>query len=98
MKRYLLEQGLLPRSDFKKAIKIEKVRTVDALLLKAQAYIAYEEGKAAVKKSSRGNDATRSSSQHYSLSRRGNEKRKDVRPRDNKEQRGPAGRFNDYTL
>ncbi|XP_058741598.1 uncharacterized protein LOC131613981 [Vicia villosa] len=70
---------------------------MDAFLLKAQAYIAYEEGKATVKKCSRGNDATRSSSQDYSLSRRGNEKRKDDRPRDTKEQRGPAGRFNDYT-
>ncbi|XP_058765924.1 uncharacterized protein LOC131639446 [Vicia villosa] len=98
MKRYLLERGLLPDSDFKKAIKIEKVRTMDALLLKAQAYIAYEEGKAAVKKGLRGNDATRSSSQDYYLSRRGNEKRIDDRPRDTKERRGPAGRFNDYTL
>ncbi|XP_058767845.1 uncharacterized protein LOC131641557 [Vicia villosa] len=97
MKRYLLERGLLPGSDFKKAIKIEKVRTMDALLLKDQAYIAYEEGEAAVKKSSRSNDAARSSSQDYSLSRRGNEKRKDDRPRDTKEQRGPDGRFNDYT-
>ncbi|XP_058723609.1 uncharacterized protein LOC131595302 [Vicia villosa] len=97
MKRYLLERGLLPDSDFKKAIKIEKVCTMDALLLKDQAYIAYVEGEAAVKKGSRGNDATRSSSQDYSLSCRGNEKRKDDRPRDNKEQRGPAGQFNDYT-
>ncbi|XP_058777898.1 uncharacterized protein LOC131652136 [Vicia villosa] len=85
MKRYLLERGLLPGSDFKKAIKIEKVRTMDALLLKAQAYIAYEEGEAAVKKSSRGNDTTRNSSQDYSLSLGGNKKRKDDRPRDNKE-------------
>ncbi|XP_058741193.1 uncharacterized protein LOC131613551 [Vicia villosa] len=65
MKRYLLERGLLPGSDFKKAIKIEKVRTMDALLLKAQAYIAFEEGEAAVKKASRGNDTARSSSRGH---------------------------------
>ncbi|XP_058761332.1 uncharacterized protein LOC131634722 [Vicia villosa] len=97
MKRYLLERGLLPGSNFKKAIKIEKVRTMDALLLKAQAYISFEEDEAAVKKASRGNDIARSSSQDYSLSRRGHEKRKDDRPRDTKEHRGPAGRFIDYT-
>ncbi|XP_058775571.1 uncharacterized protein LOC131649834 [Vicia villosa] len=97
MKRYLLERGLLPGSDFKKAIKIEKVRTMDALLLKAQAYIAFEEGEAAVKKASRGNDAACSSSQDCSLPRRGHEKRKDDRSRDAKEHRGPSGRFNEYT-
>ncbi|XP_058733300.1 uncharacterized protein LOC131604903 [Vicia villosa] len=97
MKRYLLERGLLPGSDFKKIIKIEKVRTMDALLLKAQAYIAFEEGEVAVKKASRVNDTARSSSQDYSLSRRGHEKRKDDKPRDTKEHRGPTGHFSDYT-
>ncbi|XP_058722610.1 uncharacterized protein LOC131594477 [Vicia villosa] len=97
MKRYLLERGLLPESDFKKAIGIEKVYTMDALLLKAQAYIAYEEGEAAAKKSSRSHKATRSSSQDYSLPRRGNEKKKEDRPRDTKDQRGPGGHFTDYT-
>ncbi|XP_058733521.1 uncharacterized protein LOC131605145 [Vicia villosa] len=63
---------------------------MDALLLKAQAYIAFEEGEAAVKKASRGNDTARSSS-------RGSEKRRDDRSRDAKEHRGPSGRFSDYT-
>ncbi|XP_058759897.1 uncharacterized protein LOC131633202 [Vicia villosa] len=70
---------------------------MDALLLKAQAYIAFEEGEAVVKKASRGNDTARSSSQDCSLLRRGHEKRKDDMPRDTKEHRGPSGRFNDYT-
>ncbi|MCI89336.1 hypothetical protein A2U01_0110624, partial [Trifolium medium] len=34
---------LRPRSDFAKAVGIEKPRTLDDLLLKAQAYIQYEE-------------------------------------------------------
>ncbi|XP_058733649.1 uncharacterized protein LOC131605292 [Vicia villosa] len=52
MKRYLLERGLLPGSDFKKTIKIEKVHTMNALLHKAQAFIAFEEGEAAAMKAS----------------------------------------------
>ncbi|MCI79965.1 hypothetical protein A2U01_0101236, partial [Trifolium medium] len=43
MKKYLLERGLRPRSDFAKAIGIEKPRTLDELLHKAQAYMQYEE-------------------------------------------------------
>ncbi|XP_058741497.1 uncharacterized protein LOC131613876 [Vicia villosa] len=97
MKRYLLERGLLPGSDFKKAIKIEKVYTMNALLHKAQAFIAFEEGEAAAIKASRGNDAARSSNHDNSGSRRGHEKRKDDRSHDAKERRGPTGRFNDYT-
>ncbi|XP_058784380.1 uncharacterized protein LOC131659170 [Vicia villosa] len=97
MKWYLLERGLLPGSDFKKAIKIEKVHTMNALLRKAQAFIAFEEGEAAAIKASRGNDAVRSLNYENSGSRRGHEKRKDDRSHDAKERRGPAGRFNDYT-
>ncbi|XP_058733604.1 uncharacterized protein LOC131605242 [Vicia villosa] len=97
MKRYLLEQGLLPGSDFKKAIKIEKVHTMNALLRKVQAFIAFEEGEAAAIKALRGNDVARSSNLDDSGLRRGHEKRKDDRSRDSKERRGPAGRFNDYT-
>src|SRR4051812_7172057 len=89
MKRYLLERGLLPRSDFKKAIKIEKVHTMNALLRKAQAFIAFQEGEAAAIKASRGNDAARSSNYENSGSRRGHEKRKDDRSHDAKERRGP---------
>ncbi|MCI42953.1 hypothetical protein A2U01_0064190, partial [Trifolium medium] len=38
-----LERGLRPRSDFAKAVGIEKPRTLDDLLAKAQAYMQYEE-------------------------------------------------------
>ncbi|MCI54790.1 hypothetical protein A2U01_0076040, partial [Trifolium medium] len=43
MKKYLLERGLRPRSDFAKAVGIEKTRTLDELFHKAQAYMQYEE-------------------------------------------------------
>ncbi|MCI44192.1 hypothetical protein A2U01_0065431, partial [Trifolium medium] len=43
MRKYLLERGLRPRSDFAKAAGIEKPRTLDELLFKAQAYMQYEE-------------------------------------------------------
>ncbi|MCI50530.1 hypothetical protein A2U01_0071774, partial [Trifolium medium] len=43
MKKYLLERCLRPRSDFANAVGIEKPRTLDELLFKAQAYMQYEE-------------------------------------------------------
>ncbi|MCI36546.1 hypothetical protein A2U01_0057769, partial [Trifolium medium] len=43
MKKYLLERGLRPRSDFAKVVGIEKPRSLDELLSKAQSYIQYEE-------------------------------------------------------
>ncbi|MCI79986.1 hypothetical protein A2U01_0101257, partial [Trifolium medium] len=43
MKKYLLERGLRPHSNFAKAMCIEKPRTLDELLHKAQSYIQYEE-------------------------------------------------------
>ncbi|XP_058759563.1 uncharacterized protein LOC131632862 [Vicia villosa] len=70
---------------------------MNALLHKAQAFIAFEEGEVAAMKASRGNDAARSLNYENSGSRRGHEKRKDDRSHDAKERRGPAGRFNDYT-
>ncbi|MCI37069.1 hypothetical protein A2U01_0058293, partial [Trifolium medium] len=47
MKHYLLERDLRPRSDFAKAVGIEKPRTLVELLAKAQPYIQYEEREAA---------------------------------------------------
>ena len=47
MKKYILERGLCPRSDFVKVVGIESHGTLDSLLLKAQAYIQYEEKEAA---------------------------------------------------
>ncbi|KAK2407999.1 L-type lectin-domain containing receptor kinase IX.1 [Trifolium repens] len=43
MKRYLLVRGLRPRTDFAKAVGIEKPRTLAQLLAKAESYIQYEE-------------------------------------------------------
>jgi hypothetical protein len=43
LKVYLLDRGLRPGSDFAKAVGIEKIRTLDAFLEKAQKYNAYEE-------------------------------------------------------
>lgn len=47
MKMYPLNCGLMSDSNIHKAIGIEKPWSLDALLLKEQAYIAYEEKKAA---------------------------------------------------
>ncbi|MCI41596.1 hypothetical protein A2U01_0062829, partial [Trifolium medium] len=43
MKKYLLERGLRPSSDFAKDVGIEKPRSLAELLAKSQAYIQYEE-------------------------------------------------------
>ncbi|KAK2366720.1 hypothetical protein QL285_080069 [Trifolium repens] len=43
MKRYLLARGLRPRTDFAKAVGIEKPKTLAQLLAKAEPYIQYEE-------------------------------------------------------
>ena len=47
IKRYLLERGLLPGTEFRKAVGIEPPRTFHALLEKARAYMDYEEREAA---------------------------------------------------
>ena len=49
MKKYLLEKGLRPNSDFRKAVGIETPHSLAELLHKAQAYIQYEEKEAAYK-------------------------------------------------
>ncbi|MCI50738.1 hypothetical protein A2U01_0071982, partial [Trifolium medium] len=43
MKRYLLERGLRPRSEFARVVGIEKPHSLDELFAKAQAYIQYDE-------------------------------------------------------
>jgi DNA-binding SARP family transcriptional activator len=48
MKKYLIKRGLRRGSDFTKAIGIEPQATLEDLLHKAQAYIAYEEQEAAI--------------------------------------------------
>ncbi|XP_058749147.1 uncharacterized protein LOC131622115 [Vicia villosa] len=86
-----------PRKRIQEGHKIEKLRSMNDILKRAQAFISFEEGEAAAIKASRGNDAARGSSQDQSATRRTNDKRRDDRPHDAKERRGPAGRFNDYT-
>ena len=98
MKKYLLERGLCPRSDFAKAVGIETLATLDSLLLKAQAYIQYEEKEAANSaRESRNRESARpSKNDEPSTSRRGEKKRED-RSRDPKDYKGSAGCFHDYT-
>ncbi|MCH84788.1 hypothetical protein A2U01_0005624, partial [Trifolium medium] len=92
MKKYLLQLGLRPHSDFAKAVGIEKPHTLDDLLVKAQAYIQYEEVHAA--------DAARHSRPGSSQSARepshkGGDRRRGERSR---EPRGPPSTFANYTL
>ena len=47
MKKYLLERGLRPHSDFTKAVGIETPATLNSLILKEQAYLHYKEKEAA---------------------------------------------------
>ncbi|MCH81476.1 hypothetical protein A2U01_0002263, partial [Trifolium medium] len=91
MKKYLLERGLRPRSDFAKVVGIEKPRTLDELLAKAQAYMQYEEVEVA--------DAIRHSRLEDSHparepSHKGGDKKRNDRPR---EPRGPPSTFTNYT-
>ena len=97
MKRYLLERGLLPGTEFRKAVGIEPPATFDALLDKARAYMDYEEREAANRaRDSRARNHG-SSSRQDPPPRRTGEKRKEDRPREVREQRGPSGRFTEYT-
>ena len=99
MKKYLLERGLRPHSDFAKTIGIETPATLDAFILKAQAYKQYGEKEAANSaRDSRHQENARSSKhEDPSTSRRGGDKRRDDRPRESREHKGPSGRFHDYT-
>ena len=77
---------------------IETPATLDSLLLKAQAYIQYEEKEAANSaRESRNRESVKPlKNDEPSTSRRGEKKRED-KPRDPKDYKGPAGRFHDYT-
>ncbi|CAJ2673127.1 unnamed protein product [Trifolium pratense] len=95
MKKYLLQRGLRPNSDFARAVGIEKPRTFSDLLLKSQAYIQYEEQQAAdaARYGRAGNNqpAPRSNAEQSS---RGGGRRRGERPR---EPRGPPSTFSNYT-
>ncbi|CAJ2646545.1 unnamed protein product [Trifolium pratense] len=95
MKKYLLQRGLRPNSDFARAVGIEKPRTFSDLLLKTQAYIQYEEQQAAdaARYGRAGNNqpAPRSNAEQSS---QGGGRRRGERPR---EPRGPPSTFSNYT-
>ncbi|XP_058752393.1 uncharacterized protein LOC131625557 [Vicia villosa] len=96
MKKFLLERGLRPRSDFAKAVGIETPVTLDEFFLKAQAYIQYEEKEAAhAVPNSRQEESSKNGRQDNSL--RGMDKKKDDRGRDPKDYKAPAGNFREYT-
>ncbi|KAI5424009.1 hypothetical protein KIW84_030288 [Lathyrus oleraceus] len=100
MKKYLLERGLLPGSELSRAVGIEPPRTLNELLHKAQAYIRYEEKQVAHNASSGRNagETEHSKREDTSISRRNGDKRREERPREPREGRGPAGRYSEYTL
>ncbi|XP_058786759.1 uncharacterized protein LOC131661292 [Vicia villosa] len=91
MKKFLLERGLRPRSDFAKAVGIETPATLDAFFLKAHMYIQYEEKEAA--------HAVRNSTleENTKGARRGSDKKKEDKGRDPKDYKGPARKFREYT-
>ncbi|CAI8591639.1 unnamed protein product [Vicia faba] len=98
MKRYMLERGLLPGTEFRKAVGIEPPRTFDALLEKARAYMDYKERETANRaRDPRNHGSSSSPRQDTAPPRRTGEKRRDDKPRDAREQRGPSGRFTEYT-
>ncbi|KAI5383100.1 hypothetical protein KIW84_044316 [Lathyrus oleraceus] len=100
MKKYLLERGLLPGSELSRAVGIEPPRTLNELLHKAQAYIRYEEKQVAHNARSGRNagETEHSKREDTSISRRNGDKRREERPRELREGRGPAGRYSEYTL
>ncbi|XP_058764885.1 uncharacterized protein LOC131638342 [Vicia villosa] len=96
MKKFLLERGLRPRSDFAKAVGIETPTTLDEFFLKAQAYIQYEEKEVAhAVRNSRHEESCKNARQDES--RRGTDKKKDDKTRDPKDYKAPAGKFREYT-
>ncbi|KAI5406559.1 hypothetical protein KIW84_053046 [Lathyrus oleraceus] len=100
MKKYLLERGLLPGSELSRAVGIEPPRTLNELLHKAQAYIRYEEKQVAHNARSGRNagETEHSKREDTSISRRNGDRRREERPRELREGRGPAGRYSEYTL
>ncbi|XP_058774402.1 uncharacterized protein LOC131648685 [Vicia villosa] len=97
MKKFLLERGLWPRSDFAKAVGIETPATLDEFFLKAQAYIQYEEKEAAYAvRNSRQEENTKGARQDDS--RRGTDNKKEDKGLDPKDYKAPAGKFWEYTM
>ncbi|XP_058782841.1 uncharacterized protein LOC131657461 [Vicia villosa] len=96
MKKFLLERGLRPRSDFAKAVGIETPATLDEFFLKAQAYIQYEEKEVAhAVRNSRQEENTKGARQDDS--HRGTNKKKEDKGRDPKDYKASVGKFREYT-
>ncbi|XP_058761739.1 uncharacterized protein LOC131635149 [Vicia villosa] len=96
MKKFLLERGLRPRSDFAKAVGIETPATLNEFFLKAQAYIQYEEKEAAYAvHNSRQEESNKNSRQDDS--RWGTDKKKDDKGQDPMDYKALAGKFREYT-
>ncbi|CAJ2675664.1 unnamed protein product [Trifolium pratense] len=95
MKKYLLQRGLRPNSDFAKAVGIEKPRTFGDLLLKSQPYIQYEEQQVAdAARYGRAGNSQPAPRSNAEQSSRGGGRRRGERPR---EPRGPPSTFSNYT-
>ncbi|XP_058758369.1 uncharacterized protein LOC131631595 [Vicia villosa] len=95
MKKFLLERGLRPRSDFAKAVGIETPATLDEFFHKAQTYIQYQEKEAAhAVRNSRHEESSKNTRQDES--RRGTDKKKDDKTRDPKDYKAPAGKFREF--
>ncbi|KAI5446688.1 hypothetical protein KIW84_014509 [Lathyrus oleraceus] len=86
--------------ELSRAVGIEPPRTLNELLHKAQAYIRYEEKQVAHNARSGRNagETEHSKREDTSISRRNGDKRREERPRELREGRGPAGRYSEYTL
>ncbi|CAJ2645848.1 unnamed protein product [Trifolium pratense] len=83
MKKYLLQRGLRPNSDFAKAVGIEKPRTFSDLLLKSQPYIQYEEQQAAdAARYGRAGNSQPAPRSNAEQSSRGGGRRRGERPRE----------------
>ncbi|XP_058726074.1 uncharacterized protein LOC131597391 [Vicia villosa] len=96
MKKFLLERGLGPRSDFAKVVEIKTPATLDEFFLKAQTYIQYEEKEAAhAVRNSRQEESSKNGRQDNS--RRGIDKKKDDKGRDPKDYKALAEKFRVYT-
>ncbi|MCI18273.1 hypothetical protein A2U01_0039427, partial [Trifolium medium] len=91
MKRYLLERGLRPRSDFAKVVGIEKPRSLAELLAKSKAYIQYEEREmaGAIRHSRPKDNPPPQESSHKGRYRKKNDR--------SREPRGPPSTFTNYT-
>ncbi|KAI5430429.1 hypothetical protein KIW84_034855 [Lathyrus oleraceus] len=95
-----LPKGMEKPPNLAVAVGIEPPRTLNELLHKAQAYIRYEEKQVAHNARSGRNagETEHSKREDTSISRRNGDKRREERPRELREGRGPAGRYSEYTL